>query len=120
MHKIILFRGGMCGDLILCMINKQYMRSIYPFKQVRERTKMKKFYNYSDKEKYDYELFHPEIDDELTIHVRKPNRNRSYLNQATEHVKNLNRTVDFVKKRNEDSYRKHKKRLVTFPWKKIA
>jgi len=54
MHKIILFRGGMCGDLILCMINKQYMRSIYPFKQVRERTKMKKFYNYSDKEKYDY------------------------------------------------------------------
>ena len=78
------------------------------------------FFMSLDKEKYDYELFHPEIDDELTIHVRKPNRNRSYLNQATEHVKTLNRTVDFVKKRNEDSYRKHKKRLVTFPWKKIA
>ena len=54
MHKIILFRGGMCGDLILCMINKEYVRSIYPFKQVRERTIMKKFYNYSDKEKHDY------------------------------------------------------------------
>ena len=73
-----------------------------------------------DKEKYDYELFHPELKDTFDIHVRKPNRNRSYLNQATEHVKNLGRTVDFVKERNEDKDRKHKKRLVTFPWRRIV
>ena len=73
-----------------------------------------------DKETYDYELFHPDKEKKMSIHVRKPNRNRSYLNQATEHVKNLTRTVDFVKKRNEDKDRKHKKRLVTFPWKRIV
>jgi hypothetical protein len=72
-----------------------------------------------DKDTYDYELFHPDIKKTMAIHVRKPNRNRSYLNQATEHVKTLTRTVDFVKKRNEDKERKHKKRLVTFPWKRI-
>ena len=64
-------------------------------------------------------LFHPDIKEKLTIHVRKPNRNRSYLNQATEHVKNLNRTVDFVRKRNDDKDRKNKKRIVTFPWRRI-
>ena len=73
-----------------------------------------------DKEMYDYELFHPDIKKQMAMHVRKPNRNRSYLNQATEHVKTLTRTVDFVKKRNEDKERKHKKRLVTFPWKRIV
>jgi len=73
-----------------------------------------------DKKTYDYELFHPDIEEKLSMYVRKPNRNRSYLNQATEHVKTLSRTVDFVKKRNEDKERKHKKRLVTFPWKRIV
>ena len=72
-----------------------------------------------DRDLYDHVLFHPDIEDKLTIHVRKPNRNRSYLNQATEHVKNLNRTVDFVRKRNDDKDRKYKKRLVTFPWRRI-
>ena len=27
MHKVILFRGGYCGDVILSMINKEYVRS---------------------------------------------------------------------------------------------
>tara|TARA_R100000008_G_C3550215_1_gene149958 strand:- start:2 stop:781 length:780 start_codon:yes stop_codon:yes gene_type:complete len=72
-----------------------------------------------DKDTYDYNLFHPDIEDRLTIHVRKPNRNRSYLNQATEHVKSLGRTVDFVRKRNDDKDRKFKKRLVTFPWRRV-
>ena len=54
MHKVILFRGGMCGDLILCMLDKQYLRSIYPFSQVKDRTVMKKFYNFSEKEKHEY------------------------------------------------------------------
>ena len=55
-----------------------------------------------DRDKYDHVVFHPEDKVKHEIHVRNPNRNRSYLNQATEHVKNLGRTVDFVKKRNED------------------
>lgn len=54
MHKIILFRGGMFGDIILSMLNKEYVRSVYPLKQVKERTVMKKFYNFSLKEKYLY------------------------------------------------------------------
>lgn len=54
MHKIILFRGGMFGDIILSMLNKKYVRSVYPLKQVKERTVMKKFYNFSLKEKYLY------------------------------------------------------------------
>ena len=72
-----------------------------------------------DREKYDHVIWHPELEKEFKINVRKPNRNRSYLNQSTEHVKNLNRTVDFVAKRNDDSSRKHKKRLVSFPWRRI-
>ena len=72
-----------------------------------------------DREKYDHVIWHPELKQEFKMNVRKPNRNRSYLNQSTEHVKNLNRTVDFVAKRNEDNARKHKKRLVTFPWRRI-
>ena len=64
-------------------------------------------------------MFHPDLDKDHKVHVRKPNRNRSYLNQATEHVKSLNRTVDFVKERNEDTIRKHKKRLVCFPWRRV-
>ena len=54
MHKVILFRGGMFGDLILSMLNKEYVRSVYPLKPVKERTVMKKFYNFSQKEKYLY------------------------------------------------------------------
>ena len=70
-----------------------------------------------DREKYDHVIYHP--DEEFDVHVRKPNRNRSYLNQATEHVKTLNLTVDFVEKRNDDNKRKHKKRLVCFPWRRV-
>jgi hypothetical protein len=72
-----------------------------------------------DRDKYDHVVFHPDDKVEHEVHVRNPNRNRSYLNQATEHVKNLGRTVDFVKKRNEDKDRKHKKRLICFPWKRV-
>ena len=33
MHRVILFRGGMCGDLILSMLDKSYVKSVYPLKQ---------------------------------------------------------------------------------------
>ena len=54
MHKIILFRGGMCGDLVLSMLSKEYIRSIYPLKPVRHRINMKKYYEYSYAEKKEY------------------------------------------------------------------
>ena len=54
MHKVILFRGGMFGDVVLSMLNKKYVRSIYPLKNVRERYVMKKFYNFSLEKKYKY------------------------------------------------------------------
>ena len=72
-----------------------------------------------DRDMFDHVLFHPHLDEEPTIHIRRPTRNRSYLNQGTEHSGHLNRIVDFVKKRNEDSNRKHKKRLICFPWRRI-
>ena len=70
-----------------------------------------------DTETYDHIVFHNEK--EFEVHVQRPNRSRSYLNQATEHVKLLTKTVDFVTKRNEDKDRKFKKRLYSFPWKRI-
>ena len=54
MHRIILFRGGMCGDLILGMIDKKYVKSVYPFQHIKGRQRMKKFFEYSDKEKQEY------------------------------------------------------------------
>jgi len=54
MHKVILFRGGMCGDVIFSMLDKKHISSIYPLKQVKERRIMKKFYNYTEKEKKEY------------------------------------------------------------------
>lgn len=54
MHKVILFRGGMCGDLVLSMIDKKYVRSLYPLKHDKNRAIMKKFYKYSPTEKKNY------------------------------------------------------------------
>ena len=54
MHKVILFRGGMCGDIVLAMVDKNYLRSIYPRLLHRDRYVMKKFYNFSDAEKIEY------------------------------------------------------------------
>lgn len=54
MHKIILFRGGMFGDIILSMLDKAYVQSVYPLRQVRERFVMKKFYDFSMEEKKSY------------------------------------------------------------------
>ena len=64
MHNIILFRGGMCGDLILGMINKDYLHSHGPtdiedsvcnqYKIKTDRQIMKKFFRYSNKEKEEY------------------------------------------------------------------
>lgn len=54
MHKIILFRGGMCGDIILSMIDKSYTRNLYPLENIKQRYVMKKFYNYTEKEKLEY------------------------------------------------------------------
>ena len=73
-----------------------------------------------DHDSYEHVLFHPYLSEPSEIHIRRPNRNRSYLNQGTEHSGNLTRIVDFVKKRNEDKSRKHKKRLICFPWRKVV
>ena len=64
MHNIILFRGGMCGDLILGMINKDYLHTHGPteiedsvcnqYKIKTDRQIMKKFFRYSNKEKEEY------------------------------------------------------------------
>ena len=64
MHNIILFRGGMCGDLILGMINKDYLHSHGPtniedsvccqYKIKTDRQIMKKFFRYSNEEKETY------------------------------------------------------------------
>ena len=54
MHKVILFRGGMCGDIVLAMIDKSYVRSIYPRLLQRDRYVMKEFYNFTNAEKIQY------------------------------------------------------------------
>lgn len=54
MHKVILFRGGMCGDIVLAMLDKNYVRSIYPRLLNRDRYVMKKFYNFSTSQKMQY------------------------------------------------------------------
>lgn len=54
MHKVILFRGGMCGDIILSMLNKDYISNFNPLKQNKERCLMKKFYMYSIEQKNNY------------------------------------------------------------------
>jgi len=54
MHKVILFRGGMCGDVLLSMLNKRYVENYNPLKQKKKFVWMKKFYKYSLKEKDKY------------------------------------------------------------------
>ena len=54
MHKVILFRGGMCGDIILCMINKDYVYSVYPLIQDKYRVRMKEYYDFTDQQKQNY------------------------------------------------------------------
>jgi len=64
MHNIILFRGGMYGDLLIGMINKNYLHSHGPtniedsvccqYKIKTERQIMKKFFRYSNEEKETY------------------------------------------------------------------
>lgn len=76
----------------------------------------KEFFQAIDKKKYEHFLFHPFLEEEYDIHVQMPNRTKSYLNQITEHVGYLQKCVDFVKKRNDNKERKHKKRLLCFDW----
>jgi len=69
MKRIILFQGGYCGDLLLGMIDKDALEPLLlsPFKKLfkgratsvnyiikRNRAEMKKYYNYTDKEKKNY------------------------------------------------------------------
>jgi len=54
MHKVILFRGGMFGDITLAMLNKKYVKSIYPKLLFKERRLMKTYWNFSTEEKYSY------------------------------------------------------------------
>ena len=64
MHNIILFRGGMYGDLLIGMINKNNLESHGPtniedsvccqYKIKTDRQIMKKFFRYSNEEKETY------------------------------------------------------------------
>ena len=77
MHNIILFRGGMCGDLILGMINKDYLHSHGPtdiedsvcnqYKIKTDRQIMKKFFRYSNEEKEEYFKKFENNDSEYTL-----------------------------------------------------
>jgi len=53
-NKIILFRGGMCGDHILSMLDPKYLKSNNPRKLDSNRIKMKQFYKYTHQEKEQY------------------------------------------------------------------
>ena len=53
-NKIILFRGGMCGDIVLSMLDENYLRNKDPLKLQENRYVMKKFYNFSQHEKDNY------------------------------------------------------------------
>jgi len=62
--RIILFRGGMCGDLILGMIDKNALlhrpgskkgySTINDYRIKKHRSKMKKFFNYTNEQKNRY------------------------------------------------------------------
>jgi len=77
MHNIILFRGGMCGDLILGMINKDYLHTHGPteiedsvcnqYKIKTDRQIMKKFFRYSNEEKEEYFKKFENNDSEYTL-----------------------------------------------------
>ena len=79
----------------------------------------KEFFLALDHDKYEHFLFHPDLEEEFSLHIQMPNRTKSYLNQITQHVGYLNKCVDFVKKRNDNKERKMKKRLLCFNWQRI-
>ena len=56
MHKVILFRGGMCGDILLSMLNKKYVRDEKKWKNKKPLYAMKRYYDYSEKQKWAYFL----------------------------------------------------------------
>lgn len=78
----------------------------------------KEFFFALDREKYEHFLFFPGTKDHM-VHVQRPNRTKSYLNQTTERTGYLKRCVDFVEERNEDITRKRKKRLICFDWERV-
>ena len=51
--------------------------------------------------------------------MRVPFRREDYIAQSKEKAKIHNLTVDHVRKRNEDEYRRFRKWLINFPWRKI-
>ena len=53
-NKIILFRGGMCGDHILSLLDKNYLRSQTPRKLQLARIRMKQYYKYTQEQKDQY------------------------------------------------------------------
>ena len=79
----------------------------------------KEFWMSIDKEKYEHFLWEPN-GEEHSIHVRSPNRAKSYLNQANERATGLKYIIDFVEKRNEDKEKKLKKSLICFEWRKVV
>jgi|TARA_R110002073_G_scaffold16573_2_gene63396 hypothetical protein len=79
----------------------------------------KEFWLSIDKDKYDHFLWEPNGEFH-SIHVRSPNRSKSYLNQAHEKASGLKSTMDFVVERNDNRDRKLKKRLICFEWKRVA
>jgi len=64
---------------------------------------------------WDHELIH----DEYHFFMRVPFRREDYIAQSKEKAKIHNLTVDHVRKRNEDEYRRFRKWLINFPWRKI-
>jgi len=82
----------------------------------------KEFFLAIDKEKYEHFLFENkegQVGLPHIVHVQRPNRQRSYLNQTTERTGYLKRCVDFVEKRIDDPIRKRKKRLFCFDWERV-
>lgn len=64
---------------------------------------------------WDHELLH----EEFTMYMKVPLRRDAYIAQDKEKAKVHFLTVDHVRKRNSDPYRKYRKWLVNFPWRKI-
>ena len=53
MHRIILFKGGMCGDLVTTMLSPRYCSGLTPKLRLRrERREMKQHYRYDTEAKW--------------------------------------------------------------------
>lgn len=65
--------------------------------------------------RWDHELLH----ESHTMFMKVPFRRLDYIAQDREKAKVHHLTVDHVRERNTDPYRKYRKWLVNFPWRKV-